>query len=190
MHRVRNRRGAATVRELWLARDAIAVERDVSPGRVLQDVALIDLAVRAPRTSADIVDGPGARSVRRYQRLWLAAVDRARQLPEAALPQMTLRSDGPPPARAWAEREPAKAARLAQTRAELAAVARERTIPVENLLSPDAVRRVLWSPPPEPTRGALAMALADLGVRPWQIEIAVPILAAAIDAHPEAAEPP
>ena len=49
MHKVRNRRGAAMVRELWQTRDAIAIERDIAPGRVLPDAALIDLAIKSPQ---------------------------------------------------------------------------------------------------------------------------------------------
>jgi len=122
MHKVRNRRGAALVRELWQAREDIAVERDVSPGRILPDSALIELAIRSPKTGGDISQsgaGPYSRAVRRYQRQLLAALDRARQVPESELPALTVRSDGPPPARAWADRDPAAAARLTQARAVL-----------------------------------------------------------------------
>jgi ribonuclease D len=106
MHRIRSRRGAALVRELWQARDAIAVERDVSPGRVIPDAGLIELATRAPTSPADLGDGPTSRATRRYQRQWIAAVRRALALPESELPLLTLRADGPPPARAWADRDP------------------------------------------------------------------------------------
>jgi ribonuclease D len=40
IHRVRSRRGLAVVRELWLERDAMARQRDLSPGRVLSDAAI------------------------------------------------------------------------------------------------------------------------------------------------------
>ena len=113
MHRIRSRRGAALVRELWQARDAIAVERDVSPGRVIPDAGLIELATRAPTSPADLGDGPTSRATRRYQRQWIAAVRRALALPESELPLLTLRADGPPPARAWADRDPVAGARLA-----------------------------------------------------------------------------
>ena len=177
MHKVRNRRGAAMVRELWATRDAIAIERDIAPGRVLPDAALIDLAIRAPKTGADISpDGPGSRSVRRYQRQWLSALDRARQVSEADLPVLTPRSDGPPPARAWADRDPVAAARLTHARSVLGDFARARSIPVENVLSPDSIRRVLWAPPPDSTLESVAGALLALGARQWQVEIAGPIL--------------
>ena len=181
MHKVRNRRGAAMVRELWQTRDAIAIERDSAPGRVLPDAALIDLAIRNPRTAADIQDGPGARSVRRYQRQWLTALERSRLLPEADLPVLTPRSDGPPPARAWADRDPVAAARLAQARSVLGQFAMERNIPIENLMSPDSIRRVLWSPPSDSTMESVAESLIALGARQWQVDIVCPILEEAIN---------
>ncbi|HEX7462814.1 MAG TPA: HRDC domain-containing protein [Dermatophilaceae bacterium] len=181
MHKVRNRRGAAMVRELWQTRDAIAIERDAAPGRVLPDAALIDLAIKGPRSGADIKDGPGARSVRRYQRRWLSALDRARLLPETDLPVLTPHSDGPPPARAWADRDPVAAARLAQARAVLGQFAKTRNIPIENVLSPDTIRRVLWCPPPDSTLQSISAALLALGARQWQVDIASPILEEAIN---------
>ncbi len=186
MHKVRNRRGAAMVRELWQTRDAIAIERDIAPGRVLPDAALIDLAIRGPKSGADISQvGAGhiSRSIRRYQRQWLGALDRARQVPDADLPVLTPRSDGPPPARAWADRDPVAAARLAQARTLLGEFARSRSIPIENVLSPDSIRRVLWAPPPDSTLESVAEALFALGAREWQVAIAAPILEAAIN-HP------
>ncbi len=184
MHKVRNRRGAAMVRELWQTRDTIAVERDIAPGRVLPDAALIDLAIRGPKSGADISpSGAGhvSRSIRRYQRQWLSALDRARQIPETDLPVLTPRSDGPPPARAWADRDPAAAARLAQARAVLGEFAIARSIPIENVMSPDSIRRVLWAPPPESTLASVAEALFALGARQWQVDIAAPILEEAIN---------
>ena len=184
MHKVRNRRGAAMVCELWQTRDAIAMERDIAPGRVLPDAALIELAIRGPKTGADISQngaGHASRSIRRYQRQWLSALDRARQLPETDLPVLTPRSDGPPPARAWADRDPVAAARLAQARAALGEFAHARSIPIENVLSPDSIRRVLWAPPPNSTPESVIDTLLALGARQWQVDIAGPILEEAIN---------
>jgi ribonuclease D len=184
LHKVRNRRGAAMVRELWQTRDAIAIESDIAPGRIMPDAALVDLALRSPKTDADLSeDGSGraSRSVRRYQAEWRAALERARQLPEADLPALTVRSDGPPPARAWADRDPVAAGRLVQARAALGDFAAAHSIPVENLLSPDFVRRMLWTPPAEPTLESISEALLKLGARQWQIDITGPIVEEAIN---------
>ena len=187
LHKVRNRRGAAMVRELWLARDAIAVKSDIAPGRILPNAALVDLALRAPKTDADLSEnasGRVSRSVRKYQQDWLAALERARRLPEKDLPPLTVRSDGPPPARAWADRDPVAAARLAQARKGLGEFSDAHHIPVENVLSPDSLRRMLWAPADGAAGAApdsIARGLLKLGARQWQIDIAAPIIEEAIN---------
>ena len=50
IHRVRNQRGLAAVRELWTVRDEIAQRRDIAPGRILPDSAIIDAATADPKT--------------------------------------------------------------------------------------------------------------------------------------------
>ena len=63
------------------------------------------------------------------------------------------------------------------------AFAEERKVPVENLLTPDYLRRVLWKPPDAEAaemESAVAAELASLGARAWQIEIIAPIIASAI----------
>jgi ribonuclease D len=184
MHKVRSRRTAMVVRELWEGRDRIARERDVSPGRVLPDAVLVEIAMRAPTSPGDLPGGH--RSVQRYQRQWLDAVRRANAVPESDLPPLTLRSDGPPPQRSWAERDPVAAARLTDTRAALTLFAVEHAVPVENVMSPDPLRRVVWSPPAERTPAAFAAALQALGARHWQTEVVAPMLAAAFAANPDA----
>lgn len=182
LHKIRQPQVLATVRELWYARDRLARDRDTSPGRIVPDTALVDIALAAPRSATELPKGH--RAIQRNQSAWLAAVARARELPERELPPATVKGDGPPPQRAWASRDPLAAARLAATREALTAFAAERTIPVENVCSPDPLRRVVWSPPEEPTVAAFDAALAGHGVRQWQREIVAPLLAEAFAAHP------
>ena len=104
-------------------------------------------------------------------------------LPDSKLPPQSVPSDGPPPARAWADKDPIAAARLAAARAALAELGQELSVPVENLISPDAVRRVLWSPPGD-DEASLGAALTALGARPWQVQLAAPILTRSLDAQP------
>ncbi|MFC4911888.1 HRDC domain-containing protein [Actinomadura gamaensis] len=196
IHRVRNRRALAIVRELWETRDRIAQERDLSPGRVLQDSAIVELAMNAPKTPAELLALPTmrGRGARRHQSAWLRAVTRARGLPERGLPEANIPGDGPPPAHRWAERDPAAAARLTAARAVVTTLSEQLKVPAENLMQPDAVRRLSWSPPSGPASGsgaasgaasgavsaeALADALRGLGAREWQIGLVVPPLARA-----------
>lgn len=181
MHRVRRRRGVAVVRELWYTRDRIAQRRDVSPGRVLPDAVLVELAVEPPKDVPEFAVRRELRAAARNPKVWLEAIDRALALPEDALPPITVPGGGPPPPRVWAERDPVAAARLAATREALAAFSAERNVPVENLVTPDLLRRVLWTPPADLSRDGFAAELRAAGAREWQIEIAAPILAVAAE---------
>lgn len=176
IHRVRNRRALAVVREVWEARDRIARERDLSPGRVLPDAAIIELAATLPKTPADLsqLSSFRARGPRRNMAAWLRAVTKARALPDDALPEHSVPSDGPPPAHRWAERDPEAAKRLTAARAVVAALSDEHNLPTENLMQPDHVRRLAWSPPGEITLETVAAALRGYGARQWQLDLVVP----------------
>ncbi|MBB0232912.1 hypothetical protein FOE67_26325, partial [Streptomyces calidiresistens] len=151
MHKVRRRRQLAAVRELWWARDAMARERDLSPGKVLSDAAIVAAAQAMPRDLRELaaLPGFGPRMGRRRLQQWLDAVRRAAELPESELPQPGRQPNGPPPPRAWAEKDPAAAARLTAARTAVTARAEELNLPQENLLTPDTVRRLCWEPPAE-----------------------------------------
>ncbi|MGW7428845.1 ribonuclease D [Streptomyces sp. NPDC054861] len=184
MHKVRRRRQMAVVRELWTARDRIAQRRDVSPGKVLSDAAIVEAALAVPATVAALsaLPGFGHRMGRRQLEQWQAAVDRAKALPDTELPQPGQPLTGPPPPRAWADKDPVAAARLSAARASVSALAEELNLPQENLITPDTVRRVCWEPPAPPTAEAVAEALTGYGARPWQVELVTPLLAAALSA--------
>jgi ribonuclease D len=182
MHKVRRRRQIAVVRELWNLRDTIARERDVSPGRVLTDAAIVAAALEFPANAHALaaLPGFGHRMGRRQLEQWQSAIDRARALPERELPQPGPAYTGPPPPRAWADKDPAAAARLSAARAAVSALAEELNLPQENLITPDTVRRLCWDPPFDPSPDQVAHVLTGLGARPWQVELVTPLLAAAL----------
>lgn len=184
MHKVRRRRQMAVVRELWTARDKVAQRRDVSPGKVLSDAAIVEAALAVPANAHALtaLPGFGHRMGRRQLEQWQAAVDRARALADAELPQPGQTLNGPPPPRSWADKDPAAAARLSAARAAVSALAEELGLPQENLITPDTVRRVCWEPPFEPTVEAVSDALAGHGARAWQIELVAPLLTEALTA--------
>ncbi|WP_045300632.1 ribonuclease D [Saccharothrix sp. ST-888] len=181
LHKVRRRRQLAAVRELWQARDRVARERDVSPGRVLSDAAIVNAALAMPQgvPALQAVQGFGPRVNRRQLEQWLTALDRAREIPEAELPPATAPHDGPPPPRAWAEKDPVAAARLSGARAAVTELAEAKRLPAENLITPDLVRRVSWEPPAAATPEAVAEALRALGARQWQVDQVAPAISAA-----------
>jgi ribonuclease D len=164
----------AVVRELWLERDKIARRRDLSPGRVLPDAAIVEAARTLPGTERDLAELPGfrGRGARRHAPEWRRAVARARAQAEPNLPGTASPvPEGPPPAHRWAERDPVAARRLAAVRTAVVAIAGEHSLPTENLLPPDVVRRLAWRPPEPPSPEAVGGDLLDHGARPWQAEL-------------------
>ncbi|MBV9382025.1 MAG: HRDC domain-containing protein, partial [Streptosporangiaceae bacterium] len=193
IHRVRSRRGLAVVRELWEARDHIARAADLSPRRVLPDTAIVEAArvIPAGRAQLEKISGFTGRNARRHTQEWMAAVRRARALADGELPDTTGTSAvaGPPPAHRWTERDPAAAARLAAAREAVTSVAAAHGLPAENLLAPDAVRRLSWEPPDPAGEDGVAAALASYGARPWQVGLtAGPIARALASARVSVAE--
>lgn len=182
IHRIRARRGLSAVRELWRERDDIARRLDLSPGRLLPDAAIIEAARTWPVTPAELtaIQGFNSRNARRRTATWLRALDRARSGGEDTLPQTSAQGDGPPPAARWAERDPAAARRLEGARTVVAAIADEHNLPSENLLQPDTVRRLSWSPPAVLSAESIRGELASYGARPWQAELTALPLAGAL----------
>jgi ribonuclease D len=180
------------VRELWQTRDAIATRRDVTPGRIIPDAAIVEAANALPRDKPGLLGLKGfrGRGAERYASQWIEALRRARGLAEEELPPIAARYDGPPPPRAWAERDPVAAARLAKARVGMKTLADQHHLPVENLLTPDYVRRLMWEPPPADgdLDERVSARLAELGARPWQIELTRAVLLDAIRS-PEPATP-
>jgi ribonuclease D len=185
IHRIRRPRQVAAVRELWIARDGLAAQRDVAPGRVLPDSAIVDAAVTAPGSPEELAKMPvfRGRAQRRLARYWWSALDRAARLPTGELPPVALPTDGPPPVSRWADRDPPASARLAAARGVVTALSQRYRIPVENLLQPDLLRRLCWQPPD----GAVTDALRIGGAREWQIGLLADPLSEALRAQPPAA---
>jgi ribonuclease D len=186
IHRIRKPRALAVVRELWLTRDEIARSRDIAVGRILPDASIV-AAAQAPLTAkaelAALKDFHG-RGADRYLSRWWEAIARAQALPVEELPGSAPPPTGPPPPRSWADRDPEAFARLSAARAGLAEVAEAMAMPVENLLSPDAVRRLCWTPPEPCDADAVGTALRQAGARAWQVEATVPCLCTALAARP------
>ena len=85
-------------------------------------------------------------------------------------------SDFIPNHRSWEKRFPEAYARLTAIRPLIVDKASELAMPVENLLTPDILRRVCF----EPTEN-LEAQLIHLGARRWQVELCAPLIGAGLD---------
>jgi ribonuclease D len=185
MHGLRDRRQLAVVRSLWETRDGVARARDTSPGRVLPDRAIVAAATALPRTVPQLtaLSEFATKGARRRAATWQAAVSAALALPADELPPLRgPGTDAPPPARAWADRDPAAAARLDVARPLVAAIADEHGMPTENLLQPDALRRLCWTPPADLDEASVAEFLRSRGAREWQVSLVARPVAEALSA--------
>jgi ribonuclease D len=202
LQRVRKPAQLAVVRELWTTRDRLAQKRDLSPGRLLPDASIVAAAAAMPRTKDALQElGPfKGRGARRYLNEWWSAIERALAVDVADLPRSSLPPTGPPAPRAWVDRDPDAAARLSAARHRLGIRAEQLGLPVENLLTPDLVRRLCWEPPAPIDAHQVAARLRDGRARAWQIAQTTDLLvecltataatadsAAASDDAPEAA---
>jgi ribonuclease D len=182
IHRVRSARGLAAVRALWEARDSIARQRDIAPGRVLPDSSIVQAATVMPADEQALLELPvfKGRAQRRIVDVWSRALRTASKLPKSELPDPSPPHEGPPPANRWSDRDPAAAARLAAVRAQLITIAEANKLPVENLLQPDLVRRTCWRPPEDLSPSAVGAALRAGGAREWQIGLTEDVLSKAL----------
>lgn len=193
LHTVRGRRSLAVARSLWQAREDYAREQDVAPGRLVPDRALVAAVLADPQSKqalAGVKEFNGRASRTQLDRWWNAIVAgrESSDLPPDRVPSDTL-----PPPRAWADRNPEADRRLKSARPAVEARAEELRMPTENLLTPETLRRVAWTPPAEVTAESISGALADLGARPWQIEQTAQVIAdsfvASVNADPDESEP-
>jgi ribonuclease D len=175
IHHVHSRRGLAYVAELWYARDAIAQQLDKAPSRILPDAAITELAAHRNPDRATLRKIPAfsRRQAKRTEATWLAALEAVAQMPDSDLPPMHIPNDGPPQSRVWPAKNPGAAARLAAVRGELLTIAERYELPMENLITPDHLRRLAWRPPSPLTYESVDRVLASLGARPWQRELTV-----------------
>ena len=176
LHKIRTPEGLAAVRELWTVRDRIARSRDIAPGRILPDLAIIAAATADPKTVDELLALPvfGGQKQRRSAHVWLDALTAARRTdqPPATSEPLT----GPPPPVRWAKRKPEAAARLEAARAALSDLSARVSVPTENLVSPELVRRLCW----DWQGGSVDDFLRDAGARSWQRELVVPVLTPAM----------
>jgi ribonuclease D len=183
IHKLRNRRQLAIARALWVARDRYAGERDVAPGRVLPDSAIVDAARTEPARARDLGALPifgGPRQRRQLDR-WFTAIESARALADDELPTTSGGvGDGMPVTTRWRERDPVAAARLIAVREVITSLAEQHQVLAQNLLASDVVRRLCWEPPSPSTEDAVRTRLTELGARPWQIGLTAAPLATAL----------
>ena len=188
LHKIRKPRDLAVVRSLWQEREARAIARDVAPGRVLPDSAIVAATQASPATILELsaIKEFSGRGQQRAIDVWWRAIVRARDLPDGELPPAKIPATGPPQVRSWAERNPPAYERLQDAKEVLNEHSEQINIPLENLLTPETLRRLCWDPPSSLSTTSVETLLRALGAREWQIALLAGDLAAAFSSSTSA----
>lgn len=190
MHKVRDRLTMTILKDLWLSRDELARALDLAPGRVLADLAIIDLATIRPDNLEEIAKIIGWRSKLDSPpfAIWLDVLNQSKVTPIEQQPEFRVASKNMPPMKIWKEKNPLGYARLSHARAALTELSNQIQIPSENLITPEIVKKICWQEPPANSseyEGYVFDQLTLLGARPWQIDQVVALIAG----HLSATEP-
>lgn len=175
-------------RELWLARDRMARERDVSPVTVLPHDVLASIAEKLPRTEADMAALKGfPRRRRGATKLWMRELRSALELPRDSWPARERNSGSPRPHhRTWEDRAPEAAAVLDRLKDGHELLAEDLAIAPETLFRPSDLRDVAWTMSGAgggdvpATDGEVRRMLAGMGARAWQVDLMAGLVSEAV----------
>ncbi|WP_229659363.1 HRDC domain-containing protein [Nesterenkonia alkaliphila] len=168
--RLKSPRKLAVLRELWEARESLAEKRDLAPGHLLPDSALVAAAEAGPRTVPQLLAVPGfhGRAAKREAPRWLRAVQEGTRTKD--LPGKPSSTGTPPPPRTWKDRNPEAFRQFRTARNRLARRAEQLKLMPETLLAPAVLKQLCWTPPSVLDPEHIEQALVELGARPWQVE--------------------
>jgi len=171
LQKVQDRLSLEIARQIWTARELLAKKMDVAPGRLIPDSSILVAATEKPRSRPELaaMKSFSGRASRSYLDLWWDAVQTANKATElpALRPE---RTDAIPNHRNWITKFPEADRRLKFSKAALIEISEKNLVPLENLLTPEILRQVSFSPPEPLSQELLASKLAELGARNWQVE--------------------
>jgi ribonuclease D len=159
---------------LWLTRDQIARDEDLAPGRLIPDRSIMAAVEQKPRSKRELASNKLFQGRASRTRLddWWGAIERST---EVSIEENPERGNGIPNHRSWEKRFPAAHIRLNAVRPLMVELAAELKLPIENLLTPDYLRRAMFEP-----RENLAEQLTELGARKWQVDLVLPVITAGL----------
>lgn len=168
-------------RGLWMAREDLAIKMDVSPGRLIPDASILSAATTKPRSKPELASLKtfSGRASRSYLDYWWQAI----QLAYKATELPTLRpekSNGIPNHRNWAAKFPEADLRLRHAKTALTELSEKVSVPLENLLTPDILRQICFTPPEPSTAAEIRSKLVEYGARDWQIDLTAELISVAI----------
>jgi ribonuclease D len=177
LHKVTDALILEVARQLWQAREALAIKMDVAPGRLIPDAAILAAATEKPKSKPELASMRSftGRASRSYLATWWDAIQsayRATELPNLR-PEKT---DAIPNHRNWSSKFPEADKRLRFAKQALQELSEKMEIPIENLLTPDVLRQVSFTPPESSAPDAVRQILISLGARSWQANLTAELI--------------
>jgi ribonuclease D len=182
LSKVQDRLSLEIARRLWLAREELAQKMDVSPGRLIPDSSILVAATEKPKTRPELASMKtfSGRASRSYLDHWWEAVQSAHKATE--LPSLKPeKTDALPNHRNWINKFPEADRRLKLSKAALIEISQQQQVPLENLLTPEILRQVSFTPPPEITTERVSEKLVELGARSWQSQLTSAVITEAFN---------
>jgi ribonuclease D len=172
LQKVQDRSSLEIARRLWTAREELAQRMDVAPGRLIPDSSILVAATEKPRTRPELASLKtfSGRASRSYLDHWWDAIQSAHKATD--LPSLKPeKTDALPNHRNWINKFPEADRRLKLAKAALIELSEKNLVPLENLLTPEILRQVSFTPPEELNRETIAHKLQQLGARSWQTQL-------------------
>jgi ribonuclease D len=171
LHEVKDQRALTIAKHLWEAREALAIEKDVSPGRLVPDSSLVAVVKAIPKSRSELssMKSFAGRASRTFIDTWWEAVELGSNTKN--LVDLRPKPTGIPNHRNWLQKFPDAHARLVASKELLVTVSTEMSIPQENILSPEALKQLCFEPPSPLTLSTLQDAMRARLVRQWQIDV-------------------
>ena len=193
MHQIKSRFELALVREIWTARDKVARDLDIAPGRLLSDAVIIELVQKKPQSFEELLELKVVRERIRHDyqkselKTWWKILSGGYEIDQSHWPEMRARGDGVPPPKIWRDKFPIAYIHYQHARLLLGEISNSLKIPVENLISPDLVRRITFNEGREfiykeekERKSIVEGALTAGNARPWQIRLTLDPLTCAL----------
>jgi ribonuclease D len=192
LHEIKDQRTLTIAKYLWSAREELAIEKDLAPGRLIPDSSVISALKENPKTRSELTSlrSFSGRASRTFIDIWWKAIEDGTNTKN--LVDLRPQPSGIPNHRNWPLKFPLAHARLLAAREFLSQIAQEQSIPTENIVNPEVIRQLCFEPPEPIDEDTVTLFLREKQSRQWQLELIGQGLASALAAaeiKPEVSEP-
>jgi ribonuclease D len=184
LHEIKEVRALTIAKGLWEARENLAIGKDVAPGRLIPDSAIVAAVKAMPKSRSELATLKtfSGKASRTFLDTWWDAFVLGNTTKDVV--ELRAKVTGIPNHRNWPIKFPDAHARLLASKAALISLSEELQIPQENILNPEVLRSICFEPPAAISNESVAENLAAKGARAWQIEVVTDQLVTALLATP------